>query len=348
NKESNQVYAPRPKAVVKKSKNRGLFAKSPAGRVSGMLFTIFGAVGTSVSLIAMGLVAVVTSFMFDAATVMGITFGTLMPVLAVSAAALLGGTRLRNRVKRFKRYVGQLGKRDFCSVNELADSVGKKSNFAVKDLNKMIHLRMFTEGRLSEDRKFFLLSNEAYEEYIKMEEGVRLQEEAENQKRLAIERKKALEELNPELREINSVIDEGKETIKQIREANDAIDGEAISQKLDRLELVLKKIFIYLELHPEEVSETRKFIGYYLPTTLKLVNAYKDMDAEPIQGENIKTAKSEIEETMDTINLAFEKLLDSFFEDTAMDISTDITVLQTMLAQEGLTEEDFKCGGNKE
>ena len=86
-------------------------------------------------------------------------------------------------------------------------------------------------------------------------------------------------------------------------------------------------------------------MGYYLPTTLKLVNAYREMDAEPIQGENIRSAKHEIEETLDTINYAFENLLDSFYQDKAMDISTDITVLETMLAQEGLTEKDFNTGG---
>ena len=118
-----------------------------------------------------------------------------------------------------------------------------------------------------------------------------------------------------------------------------------ISQKLDRLEIILCKIFEYVENHTDELPETRKFMGYYLPTTLKLVNAYREMDAEPIQGENIRSAKHEIEATLDTINYAFENLLDSFYQDKAMDISTDITVLETMLAQEGLTEKDFNTGG---
>ena len=79
--------------------------------------------------------------------------------------------------------------------------------------------------------------------------------------------------------------------------------------------------------------------------SLKLVGAYRDFDAQPVQGENIISAKKEIEDTLDTINLAFENLLDGLFEDVAMDISTDISVLETMLAQEGLTEE--KCGSGE-
>ena len=84
---------------------------------------------------------------------------------------------------------------------------------------------------------------------------------------------------------------------------------------------------------------------YYLPTAVKLLEAYKDLDAQPVQGENIISSKREIEETLDTLNGAFEVLLDDMFQDTAWDVSSDVSVLKTMLAQEGLTEKDFKTGG---
>ena len=83
-------------------------------------------------------------------------------------------------------------------------------------------------------------------------------------------------------------------------------------------------------------------MSYYLPTTLKLLQAYQEFDAQPIQGENIKSAKTEISDTLDTITVAFKNLLDSLFEHEAMDISTDISALETMLAQEGLTEDGMK------
>ena len=76
---------------------------------------------------------------------------------------------------------------------------------------------------------------------------------------------------------------------------------------------------------------------------MKLLDAYEELDRQPVQGENIRTGKQEIEKTLDTLNLAFEKLLDSLFEDTAWDVATDISVLQTMLAQEGLTEQKLKA-----
>ena len=89
------------------------------------------------------------------------------------------------------------------------------------------------------------------------------------------------------------------------------------------------------------VPERKKDVDYYLPMTVKLLKAYADMDAQPVQGENIQNSKREIEATLDTLNTAFEKLLDSVFQDTAMDVSSDISVLHTLLAQEGLTGDDF-------
>ena len=77
-------------------------------------------------------------------------------------------------------------------------------------------------------------------------------------------------------------------------------------------------------------------MDYYMPTTWKLLDAYRSFENEPIQSDNILRTKKEIEDTLDTINAAFEKLLDDLFQTTAWDISSDISVLQTMLAQEGL------------
>ena len=103
---------------------------------------------------------------------------------------------------------------------------------------------------------------------------------------------------------------------------------------------MIRRIFNRVEQHPELVGDLQKFMNYYLPTTVKLLQAYEELDRQPVEGDNIKTAKTEIEHTLDTINEAFENLLDRFFKDTAWDVSTDISVLKTMLAQEGLTGKD--------
>ena len=129
--------------------------------------------------------------------------------------------------------------------------------------------------------------------------------------------------------------------IQRIREVNDRIEGQEVSAKMDRLEQVAERIFEQVQEHPEKLPDIRKLMSYYLPTTLKLLDAYEEFDSQPVQGENIKNAKQQIEKTLDTINLAFENLLDQLFTDEVLDVSSDISVLETMLKQEGLTGSEF-------
>ena len=166
------------------------------------------------------------------------------------------------------------------------------------------------------------------EQYVKTEENAR---ELKKQ-----EKKSPRQQLSEE---VKKVIEEGDRYIEEIRRSNDAIPGVEISNKIYHMENVILRIFQRVEQHPELIQDLHKFMDYYLPTTVKLLNAYEELDKQRLEGENIKTAKREIENTLDTINVAFENLLDSFYNETAWVVSADISVLKTMLAQEGLTEE---------
>ena len=146
-------------------------------------------------------------------------------------------------------------------------------------------------------------------------------------------------QLSPEAEEI---VRKGEEYIQKIHACNDAIPGVEISAKIARLEMLIGRIFDRVEQSPQVAGETQKLMSYYLPTTLKLLEAYEELDRQPVQGENIASSKREIEETLDTLNAAFEKLLDSLFQETAWDVSSDISVLKMMLAQEGLGPDDFQ------
>ena len=147
--------------------------------------------------------------------------------------------------------------------------------------------------------------------------------------------------------EVQKVIQAGDDYVRKIREANDAIPGEEISAKISRMEMLVDRIFDRVEENPESIDDIRKLMDYYLPTTVKLLDAYEELDGQPVQGENIISSKREIEKTIDTLNTAFEKLLDDLFQDTAWDLSSDISVLQMMLAQEGLTDDGLKTSGKK-
>jgi 5-bromo-4-chloroindolyl phosphate hydrolysis protein len=313
----------------------------PVGRVSSILCTVFGSIGIG----AFGIAILVLSIL---ANVLGLAlFKTIvigiLPLFAGSIFLSSKGGTLRKRVKRFNQYFSLLRNRNYSTIKELSSGSGLSDKFIVKDLRKMIAIGMFPEGHIDEQKTCFMLNNESYDQYLKLQENIRIQHMEELNNKKTESNQNGTE---PENQEFRKAIEEGKSYIRQIREANDAIPGEEISQKLYRLESVTGKIFDYVELHPEQLSEIQKFMEYYLPTTSKLLNAYREFENQPVQGENISSAKKEIEGTLDTINLAFENLLDSLFEDAAMDISTDISVLQTMLAQEGLTEKDFSSNKN--
>ena len=124
--------------------------------------------------------------------------------------------------------------------------------------------------------------------------------------------------------------------IAEMRRLNDSIADEKISAQIDHLEEVTGKIFQAVEEKPEKRPQIRRFLQYYLPTTLKILNAYDRMDDAGIEGENISGAKGKIEAVMSQIVQAFDKQLDAIFGAEALDISTDITVLEQMMAREGL------------
>ena len=140
--------------------------------------------------------------------------------------------------------------------------------------------------------------------------------------------------------ELDKMIAEGDAAVKTMRMLNDSIQDEKISAQIDRLEAVSTRIFDYVKDHPEKLPQIRKFMSYYLPTTLKLLRSYDELSRQGVSGQNITGTMEKVEGMMDTIVLAFEKQLDGLFGDQAMDISTDITVLDNMMAREGLTGGD--------
>ena len=112
-----------------------------------------------------------------------------------------------------------------------------------------------------------------------------------------------------------------------------------MSDKLYRLEEITKRIFEQVQKDPSKEKDLRKLMNYYLPTTTKLLNAYADLNDQPEAGENIRETKRQIEGSMDVINEAFEKLLDDLFQEQAWDLSSDLNVMKTMMAQDGLTDD---------
>ena len=140
----------------------------------------------------------------------------------------------------------------------------------------------------------------------------------------------------PENPELQALLQERDRALSEIRRLNDAIQDETLSQQMDRLEHTTGKIMDAVMKDLDKLPQIRRFLNYYLPTTLKLLNAYDRMDATGVEGANIDGTKGRIEDIMETICTAFDRQLDALYGQEALDISTDIDVLEQMLAREGL------------
>ena len=318
-----------PKVTVEPKKETlpALYGNPNGETTKGILQTVFGGI---LALGALGLV-----IPFGVLSIVG-SAGFVVGFLA-GGAALVGGTALLcsgigtlAKVSRFKVYLKALGTKTSITLERLSRSVGKNERFVRKELQKMIKQGLFLEGHLDNEQKNLITSDETFREF----ERSRL--ELEQRKRS--QAVQAAKSPDPKIQE---VLDKGNAYVKEIRRCNDEIPGEEISAKIDRMEAIVRKIFERAEAHPEVIPDMKKLMDYYLPMTVKLLNAYADMDRQPVQGETIRKSKQEIDATLDTLNAAFEKLLDELFQDAAIDVSSDISVLNTLLAQEGLTGSDF-------
>lgn len=320
----------------KKSKNdiSKYISKRPAGSISGILCIVFGASGSIIYGSSVALFLIANSLFSGFIVGSQVVLGVLVLFFVGSVALLLKGINLRKRVKRFKKYVRFIDDSSYFLIEDLARFAKEKKSFVLKDLRKMIDLGMFLEGHIDEEKTYFMLNDEVYGDYL-------------NLKKEQIAKESNKEKLKEEIdnsgkEEIESIIKIGRNYIEQIKTVRNELYREEIAIKLDKLVNIGDQILNYVEKNPKKTQEVNKFVNHYLPITIKLINSYKELNNQVVQGDNIKNAKIEIEKSIDLINNAFENLLDDLYEDVVLDISTDISVLKTLFKQEGLSEEDFK------
>ncbi len=326
------------------------------GSVSNILYKVFGGIGLGTTCFSLFGLFVLWGANFPVSSAAFITALLFMAGFFYMIQVGIGQGR---RLKRAKRYMQLCSGKMYIGTEALAQSTGKSKRYILRDLQKMLKLGMFPEGHLDKQKTNFMLNDTIYRQYLDMEENRRRMEldaqnhsrqtnlsgdhtstNAEQSKNMSFQATAStLHSGDSEQAELNTMIMEGAECIRKLRYLNDQIPGEVISQKLMRLENLLKEIFDNLKEHPDQMHRMHKLMDYYLPTTLKLVEAYADFDKVSVPGEEITAAKAEIENTLDTINQAFTELLNNLFQDAVLDATTDAQVLKTMLAREGLMNE---------
>ena len=314
---------------VRAMKPRAEKCLNRSGKVGGILYTVFGGIGIGV--FASLSFAFFLWWLIAPHTVSLSLTGLFLGLTGIFCGMLFHGCRVLGRYRIADRYLKLIGEKMYMEIEDLAARTGRSVRQVRKDVRTMLRSGMLPQGHMDPKQTTLVVNDETWEEYLKLEERWEAEKRLEE-----VKKDVAPESSDPEEERIER---EGQAYMDRLRRLNDEIPGEAISNKLYELDGLLARTFSMLREHPEKRPQMRKFMDYYLPTTVKLVESYADFDRAGVEGENIRIAKAEIEKAMDTINQAFEKLLDDLYRDAAFEAAADAKVLKTVLAQDGLAQD---------
>ena len=305
------------------------------------------------------------SFLIPLIAGIALSFGdpTMIPFAlvlgAITGAAgwnMFKGIKKIGLIRRARKVLKMMENRDTVTIKEIAAAFGRTEKEVADDLQDMIRENVFTgKAYMDKEQTAFMTSHTAYEQYLETMKQYELRKKEEKsvfrdsdlkeyrkmEEAIDARQKSDAKKAARLSKEMMEMVEEGKAFIAHIHQKNEEIPGEEFTGKLNRLEKIVTNIFDRVMEAPESAPDMHRLMKYYLPTTQKLVDTYATLDRQSVQGENIENAKREIEDSLDTINDAFEKFLDSFYQTTAWDVSSDISVMGQMMAQDGLT------GGNE-
>lgn len=321
-----------PKAAAKAAPKKKKVTSTPQyGRKGSRIMTIVGIVLTALGvLVGLGVLSDLSFYFGEYGDLMWF-LEDLSPCLAFLSggiALLAGGGMMKRRARRFAKYLACVGGRKAIPLAELARAADVRLGKAERDIEMMVEKGMWgNQAYVDNGQDMLFLSAAAAQEYYDSR-NVRAKPAAE-----------------PKAAAPTSGFDHDFR-LSAIRRANDRIDDAELSAKIDRLEQVTGRIFKFIEDNPNAADKANTFLKYYLPTTQKLLDSYADFEEAGVSGENLNQAKERIEQTMDNIIAGFEHQLDELYRETAMDIDSDIRVMETMLKRDTASvADDFGLGG---
>lgn len=332
-----QQWAPLAKAKKRFRSSAGLTA-------SGVIMAASGGAGT----VFIGIPALIAALDPLAVGVPGLGVTAALGVMTAGFATLLGfGVRNLRRASKLKALQRAVGQREAVTFDDIAARMQVSPKAALSTSRTLIKGGYLPQGRIDDENTTLMVTESAYHQYRQFQQSQRqtlAEREAAEAARAAEAAARAAHEqdlserLTPEQR---AFVARGRDYVRQMDELNAAIDDAAVSERITAIQEVVGRILARAEEEPAIIAGLDRLTAYYLPTTVKLLDAYDRLEEEPIQGENISSSRSEIEHTLDVLHSAFEKLFDDTYQDLSLDVSADISVLHVMLAQEGLTEGPF-------
>lgn len=235
----------------------------------------------------------------------------VLPCAAGGLGFVWAGLRRRKQASRFRNYLAMVGNQSSVSVSALASAAGLPPNKVRDDLADMLDGGLLPQGYLDYGGDRLVLTGEGIAQPVREQPAP-----------------------PPRPKEDENAI------LAEIKAVNDAIDNEKMSAQIDRIGVITAKILDYQKTHPDKAAQLHSFLSYYLPTTLKILRAYGQLEDQEVSGSNITAAMQRIEGMMDKVVEGFEKQLDLLFQGDAMDITTDVEVLERMLAKDGLSDQE--------
>ena len=250
-----------------------------------------------------------------------------MGMMAGGVSLLLGSGAMKRRQRRFATYLRTAGQKAAVPLDYLARAADVSRKRVEKDVNLMLEKGMWgDEAYIDLGSGMLFKSQEAATAYFDAAHRAKAEQEQPAQAAPAPEGYAAI--------------------LAQIRDLNDRIADEHLSAQMDRMEQVAGRIFRLIEEDENKRAAAGTFLSYYLPTTLKLLENYAAFEEAGVSGENLSQAKAKIEKTMDSIVAGFEHQLDELYRTDAMDIDSDIRVMETMLRRDTASvADDFGLNG---
>ena len=302
-----------------------------------MIRFVLGLVGTIVFGLgfAISLITVLALNHFESISVALKPLPIVLAILCVVCIIIMITGILRNRViNRLSKYSAALVDRaSVIQIEDLSSILGIDAMTIRNDMRKLKQMKLSFDLYTDRTETTLIKGEAAYLDYVETERqrDVIDKENAEREARL----------MDPETQPLESFLAEGRAMLDKIRAANFMLPGDDISNALYKIESTAKRIFAYIENHPEKLQDTRKLMNYHLPTTLKLVEKYCQYDAMEYQPENIIMAKRDIEKALVAANEAFNNFLHGLYEVDTLDVVTEAEVLQKMFEKDGLMGSNF-------
>lgn len=257
-------------------------------------------------------------------------FLTTLAAALGGAAMVAAGTLSRRQAARFRRCMTISGDRGVVDTEQLRATLGLEENAMNKLLTDMVDRGYYGErAYIDHKRRLLVIDPEEMRDVYRREDEAKKTEAQRQQQQQMTEHQRIIE---------------------QIRQADLDIEDEVMSEKIRRMQASTAAIFREVEAHPEKKSQIDRFMNYYLPTALKLLDSYARIEKQGVSGQNMAKAKADIERIADTLVAGYEKQLDTLYSAEAIDIAGDVSVIENMMRRDGLSggsDFDLKSSGGQ-